>query len=123
MARSPGLDRLNFRDQICPLDSRLDIEAFLKLPYTKVIQLNDAFQYRPALLASYYYGTPDFWWVILDYNQLTWTTFTVGRIIKLPEISLLRQQLRATGLRQLIQRARSGQTTQRYRLPRRRIVV
>ncbi len=121
MARSANLDRLNFRDTRCPLDSRIDVERLLALPYSNITQVNQMFELRPALMSFYAYQTPDYWWVLLDYNQLTWSQFTLGRIIKLPELPVLRELLRSSNLRLLA--PATGSPNERYRLPRRTLVV
>lgn len=41
--------------------------------------------YRPDILSSKYYGTPDYWWRILEYNMIfDIMDFKSGIIVRLP---------------------------------------
>lgn len=121
MARSQALDRLNYRDNVCPLDSRVDVEKLLSLPYSRISLITAVLELRPALLSAYVYGTPDYWWVLLDYNQLTYSQFTVGTVIRLPDIGPMREWVRTSNSRLLTTQV--GNANERFRLPRRTLIV
>lgn len=42
-------------------------------------------QYRPDLLSNEVYGTPDFWWKIMEFNNISDVfEFEAGKTIRLP---------------------------------------
>lgn len=53
----------------------------------KVMVVTKGVEYRPDLVAYEFYGSPDFWWVILESNKISdiWD-FKAGKTIFLPRI-------------------------------------
>lgn len=51
-----------------------------------VVTLTQEFLQRPDLLSSQYYGTPDLWWVILEFNGISDPLFglKLGQVIRIP---------------------------------------
>jgi hypothetical protein len=48
----------------------------------------------PDIIANDYYGTPDLWWVVMQYNGLVFPEeITTGRTIKIPDVSEVRAWL------------------------------
>lgn len=64
------------------------------VPYTSW-KIPAKWEYRPDLIANYFYGTPELWWLLQEYNQFFRMPqdFYVDRLIKIPDsnqvISLL----------------------------------
>jgi len=54
-------------------------------PQDKFMVIPGPFQYRPDLISNRVYGTPDFWWKILEANDMSdiWQ-FKAGTNIRLP---------------------------------------
>jgi hypothetical protein len=68
-----------------------------KEPDDRVMQINQAYQYRPDLLAYDLYDSADLWWVFYQRNPNTLTAppldFSIGKRIYLPKLSTLRSAL------------------------------
>lgn len=68
-----------------------------KEPDDRVMQINQAYQYRPDLLAYDLYDSAELWWVFYQRNPNTLTAppldFSLGKRIYLPKLSTLRSAL------------------------------
>jgi hypothetical protein len=49
------------------------------------------FEYRPDLISHYFYGTPELWWVIVEFNEFFRVPqdFYADRLIKIPNANQL----------------------------------
>lgn len=58
--------------------------------YTKY-KIKSEFEFRPDLISQQFYGTPDLWWVIFEYNDFkhTFKDFYTDRQIMIPDRSLV----------------------------------
>lgn len=70
----------------------LTFETYIRQPYKfngkeKVMLINKGVEYRPDLVSYDVYGIPDFWWRILEANNMydIWD-FKVGTTIQLPNL-------------------------------------
>lgn len=93
MARSPQNDRLIYRDPQCYVDTRIDPRELLSIPVFSVYMVTDSTEYRPALISYLFYQTPDFWWIILDYNQVTFSQVTTGTTLRIPDVAVVKSLL------------------------------
>lgn len=56
---------------------------------TKYYVISSGTEYRPDLVSNRVYGTPDFWWRIMEYNNIKDIfDFKAGRNIVLPNVLL-----------------------------------
>lgn len=90
MARSINTDRLNYMSVASPVQSVDPLDNLLlglrRLPVWRRVPITDRESARPALLAYDWYGTPDLYWVPMDYNGLIHHLyFRPGIFIELPE--------------------------------------
>ena len=54
-------------------------------PQDRFVVITSRYQYRPDLISSMEYGAPDFWWKIMEYNNMKdIMEFTTGKNIVLP---------------------------------------
>lgn len=52
----------------------------------KFFEITKPLNFRPDLVSNRFYGTPDFWWKIMEYNGLADIyDFRQGRVIRLPQ--------------------------------------
>ncbi len=93
MARSPQNDRLIYRNSDCPMDTRIDPRDLLAIPSIGTYIITDAAEFRPALVSYLLYRTPDFWWILMDYNQVTYTDIKTGLVLRVPQESAVRTLL------------------------------
>lgn len=99
MARAPQNDRTIYRDASCYVDTRIDPRVLLAIPAVSSYQVIDVTEYRPALVSFLIYGTPDYWWILLDYNQITFSQFVTGTTLRIPgaaDIQTVLEQARKT---------------------------
>lgn len=121
MARSPQNDRLIYRDPMCYTDTRIDPRDLLSIPTVSTYMVTDTTEYRPALISYLFYQTPDYWWILLDYNQLTFSQVVTGTTLRIPDMSVIRTLLeRSRRVRILLDG--NSQTTLANGTPTRRIV-
>jgi len=68
---------------------RQDIQQFSD---DKFLEITRPLNFRPDLVSNKFYGSPDFWWKIMQYNGIADVyDFRQGRVIRLPAaIDLLR---------------------------------
>lgn len=70
----------------------ITFETYIRKPYQqngseKVMLINKGVEYRPDLVAFDHYGIPDFWWRILEANEMKdIMEFTAGTTIFLPNL-------------------------------------
>ena len=93
MARSMQNDRLLYRDPLCPVDTRIDARDLLAIPTIGTYAVTDSTEYRPALVSFMIYRTPDFWWILLDYNQITFSQMVTGLVLRIPDETAVRDLL------------------------------
>jgi len=61
-------------------------KKFVPSPKDQVAVITPGMEYRPDLMSFDKYGMPDFWWKILEANEMKDVTeFKAGRTITLPE--------------------------------------
>ena len=71
-------------------DKVLTFEIYKKKPFAfakedQWMEITAAYEYRPDLISAELYGTPDFWWKILEANEMKdIIEFVRGKNIRLP---------------------------------------
>lgn len=71
--------------------ARLTFEIYKKTfaqesPIDKVAVIPPGLEYRPDLMSNQAYGTPDFWWRILEVNgMMDVFDFKAGKTIRIPD--------------------------------------
>lgn len=50
-------------------------------------RIKPKYEYRPMLISNYFYGTPEFWWIVFGFNEFfhPMKDFYVDRLIKIPD--------------------------------------
>lgn len=61
-----------------------------------VVIISQDLQYRPDLISQKAYNTPDLWWVILEFNNISDPLFGLktGQTIKIPKIDRVLQAIK-----------------------------
>lgn len=99
MARSPTTDRLNYMGGFTNIANHDPLDSLLldlrKLPRWRTHWITERDEGRPSLTAYDIYGTPDLFWVPIEYNGLiTHLLYRAGTKIELPSPNDLRIYLR-----------------------------
>lgn len=60
--------------------------AIQRVSYTPW-KIPNKWEYRPDLISNYFYGTPQLWWILQEYNQFFRVPqdFFTDRLIKIPD--------------------------------------
>jgi hypothetical protein len=71
-------------------DKKITYETYKRKQYEeteedKFFEITKPLNYRPDLVSSKFYGTPDYWWKIMEYNGISDVyNFKQGTVIRLP---------------------------------------
>jgi hypothetical protein len=74
-------------------DKKITYETYKRRTYTysdsdKFFEIKSGLNYRPDLVSQSFYGVPDYWWLIMEYNDIyDIADFTAGKIVRLPPVS------------------------------------
>jgi hypothetical protein len=74
-------------------DKKITYETYKRKTYAysdsdKFYEINPGLNYRPDLVSNNFYGVPDYWWLIMEYNGIyDIFDFTSGKIIRLPPVT------------------------------------
>jgi len=74
-------------------DRKLTLTIYKRIPfqfnnYDKWFQITPVYEYRPDKVSYHYYGVVDFWWRIMEANNMKdILEFKAGRNIRLPSNS------------------------------------
>ena len=74
---------------------REDIKDFLDTSIKKTVAVPIEFDCRPDLIANYFLGSPELFWVLVYVNQIDNSPegFSSGTTIQIPDINKLRDKL------------------------------
>lgn len=63
------------------------VNGYIRSGNEKVMVITKGIEYRPDLVSNEFFGTPDFWWAIMESNKISdiWE-FKAGKTIFLPDI-------------------------------------
>jgi hypothetical protein len=74
-------------------DKKITYETYKRKKYSyndsdRFFQINAGLEYRPDLVSNTIYGLPDYWWLLMEYNNMKdITEFSNGTFIRIPKLS------------------------------------